>query len=322
MSSMGVLFRSFAALAATAALGAAAAGQDWPRRPATSPETAAAMAKADAGDPADLLKLADQGRSDAQYFAGGMLIFGRGKIARDPARGCAYEEKASAIRADAMHLLGECHERGLAGKVDRAKAEAAYGKAADMGYPKSKCALGEMLLADPARSAQGLALCKAAAQAGDADAQTRVGDVYRRGRGAVRADAAEARRWYEMAVQQQNPAAARSLGEMYARGEGGKRSGKKAMESWRVAEAAGDPMVSILVGDHLFSELTGGKPPGPGTFAFRGGIQVADIEVVEQWYRDARDRDPRPDVRKRAEYALSVLSSFKKAGQAVSIQQR
>jgi hypothetical protein len=51
MSSTGVLFRGFAILAAIAAFGARAAAPDWPGRPGTSPETAAAVAKADAGDP-------------------------------------------------------------------------------------------------------------------------------------------------------------------------------------------------------------------------------------------------------------------------------
>ena len=298
---------------AAAALAAPAMGQDWPGQPATSPEVLAAMQKADAGDPAELLKLADAGRADAQYYAGGMLIFGRGKMARDPARGCAYEEKASVTRADAAYLVGECWRRGLAGKLDKPKAEAAYARATQMGYPKAKCAQGELLFADPAQAARGLALCKEAAVAGDADAQAKVGDFYLRGSGSVKADHAEARRWYAKAADQKQPAAARQLGEMYAKGDGGKRDTKKAIELWKVADAAGDPMVAILVADQLFSEITGGKKPGPGQYAFRGGVPVADIEVAEEWYGQARDHDPRPDVKKRAEYALTVLASFKKA---------
>jgi TPR repeat protein len=274
------------------------------------------MDKASAGDPSELLTLADAGRPDAEYYAGGMLIFGQSSIARDPVRGCAYEEKASASRADALHLVGECYRRGLAGKLDKQKAQAAYARAAELGYPKSKCALGEMLFQDPAQAERGLALCRGAAQAGDAEAQAEVGDFYYRGSGPVKADRAEARRWYDMAAKQKHPAAARQLGEMYAKGDGGKRDPKKAMELWQAAEAAGDPMVAILMADQLFSEMTGGKTPGPGKFAFRGGVPVADIEVVEEWYRQARDQDPRPEVKKRAEYALSVLAHFKAAAQA------
>ena len=304
------------ALAAAAAIAASAMAQQWPGEPPTAPEVKAAMAKADAGDPDPLLKLADAGRPDAQYFAGGMLIFGRGRIARDPARGCAYEEKASASRADAMHLVGECYRRGLGGKLDKAKAEAAFTRAAEMGYPKSRCELGEMLFAEPAQAARGLSLCTQAAEAGDAGAQATVGDFYYRGSGPVKANHAEARRWYAKAAAQKQPAAARRLGEMYAKGDGGKRDAKKAVELWKVADAAGDPMVAILVADQLFSDMTGGKTPGPGKYGFRGGVPVGDIEVVEEWYAQARDHDPRPDVKKRAEYALSILASFKKAAGA------
>jgi len=301
-----------AALAA-AAIGVSAVAQPWAGAPPTSPDVRAAMDKADAGVPADLLKLADAGRPDAQYYAGGMLIFGRGNVPRDPARGCAYEEKASASRADAMHLVGECWRRGLAGTLDKQKAQAAYTRAAEMGYPPAKCALGQMLFADPTQAERGLALCREAAEAGDADAQAKVGDFYLRGSGQVKADHAEARGWYDKAAQQKQPAAARQLGEMYAKGDGGKRDAKKAIELWKVADAAGDPMVAILVADQLFSDMTGGKTPGPGKYGFRGGVPVGDIEVVEEWYAQARDRDPRPDVKKRAEYALSVLASFKKS---------
>lgn len=307
---------------AAAAIASLALAQEWSGRPATSPEVRAAMDKADAGDASELLKLADAGRPDAQYYAGGMLIFGRGKLARDPVRGCGYEEKASASRADAMHLVGECYRRGLAGRLDKEKAKAAYARAAEMGYAKSKCALGEMLFAEPAQAERGLALCKEAAQAGDADAQNQVGDFYYRGSGPVKADRAEARRWYEMAARQKHPTASRMLGEMYANGDGGKRDKKKAMELWKTADSAGEPMAPILVADELFSEITGGRKPGPGQFAFRGGVPVADIEVVEDWYRQALNRDPRPEVKKRAEYAISVLGYFKKAAQTVSVERR
>jgi TPR repeat protein len=191
-----------------------------------------------------------------------------------------------------------------------------------MGYPKSKCALGDMLFADPAQAERGLGLCKEAAQAGDADAQTEVGDFYYRGSGPVKADRKEARRWYEMAAKQNQPAAARTLGEMYAKGDGGKKDAKKAVAMFKVADAAGDPMASILMADQLFSDMTGGRQPGPGKFAFRGGVPVADIEVVEQWYRQARDHDPRPEVKKKAEYALQVLAYLKEGGLEASAAEK
>jgi TPR repeat protein len=267
------------------------------------------MKHADAGDPAPLVKLADSGDANAQYYAGVMYIFGRGKIAKDGARGCAYEEKAAAHRADAMHLVGRCYQTGVGGAADKAKAEAAYQRAMQMGFPQSKCALGQMLLAEPGRGERGLALCKEAAAAGDTDAQLTVADAYDKGVG-VKRDPAAAREWYGKAAKH-DPNAARRLGEMWANGDGGKKDTKKALELWMDAEKAGDPLSAILVADQLFSNVTGGKKPEPGRYAFKGGVPVADLEVIEHWYREAAEKDPRPEVKKRANYALSILASLK-----------
>jgi TPR repeat protein len=312
--------RRLAAAASALLLGAGIAHAQ-PPQPQVQPEPIApdlqaALNKADAGSADDLVRLADSGRPDAQTYAGVLFIFGRGSIAKDPARGCAYAEKASASRGDAAYLAGECYRQGLGGAPDPAKAKAAFGRATALGYSKARCALGEMQMAEPAQAAQGLALCKEAGEAGDTDALVTVGDAYFSGRGAPK-DHAEARRWYQRAADKKNPQAAHKLGEMYAAGDGGKRDTKKAVELWRTAEAGGDPLVCILVADQLFADMTGGKKPEPGTYAFKGGVPVGDIEVVEQWYREAQDRDPRPDVKKRADYALKILASFKTAAQEV-----
>ena len=287
--------------------------QGW-QAPAPGPELQAALKAAQAGDPGQLVRMANGGDADAQYYAGVLYIFGGPKIPKDAARGCAYEQKASARRADAMHLVGLCYQRGGGGAPDKAKAEAAYTRAAEMGFPKSKCALGQMLMAEPARAQRGLAHCQEAATAGDADAQVAVGNAYFTG-STGKPDHAAARKWYEMAAKQNKTDAARRLGEMYAKGDGGKKDTKKAIELWTAAEKAGDPLVCILVADQLFSNMTGGRTPGPGTYAFKGGVPMADIEVVEEWYKQAQKRDPRPDVQQRAKYALSILSGFKTATQ-------
>jgi TPR repeat protein len=283
-------------------------------QPTVPPDLQAAMAKAHAGAPDDLVKLADGGRADAQYYAGLMFLSPQdgspGGAPIEGARGCAYEAKASASRADAMYMVGECYKRGLGGTRDADKAKAAFVRAAEMGYPNAKCALGEMLMAEPGQAARGLDLCKETARAGDANAQVMVGDVYFTG-GAVKSNHAEAAKWYAMAAKLQNPQAARKLGTMYSKGDGVRRDPKRAMELWLAAEKSGDPLVCILVADQLFSDLTGGRTPGPGTYAFRGGIPVQEIDVAEDWYREAQKRDPRPDVQKRAKLALHVLASFK-----------
>jgi TPR repeat protein len=313
--------RLLAITPALAVMASLALAQTWTGSPAIPEDLKAAMAKADSGSPDALVKLADSGRADAQTYAGIMYLFGRGAVPKDPARGCGYVQKASATRADAMYLVGQCQRLGLAGAPDAEKAKAAFRRAAEMGYPKAKCELGQMLMAEPPQAQQGLALCKEAAKAGEVEAQRTVGDAYFQGRATAKDDA-EARKWYEMAVQQNDAQAARKLGEMYAQGDGGKRDTKKAVELWRKAENAGDPLACILVADQLFSDLTGGRKPGPGTYAFKGGVPVGDIEAVEAWYQEALQRDPRPDVQQRAKYALSVLASFKTAAQSVTTKRR
>jgi TPR repeat protein len=296
-----------------AALSAPALAQTW-IVPTPSPALQMDLAKADAGNPAPLVALADAGDTDAQYYAGMMYVFGRGGVAKDGPKGCAYAEQAAKARADAMFLLGRCYQSGAGGTQDNAKAETAFGHATELGFGPARCALGRMLMGDPHQAARGLALCKEAAEAGDADAQSAMADAYFAGVGARR-DPAEARRWYEKAAAQNDTNAVRRLGEMYARGDGGPKDTKQALKLWQGAEKAGDPMAAILVADQLFADLTGGRKPGPGTYAFRGGVPLADLEVVEAWYRQAAQQDPRPDVRKRATYAVAILEGIKKGAQ-------
>lgn len=279
--------------------------------PPRSPQLEAAMQAALKGDTRPLLKMADGGDADAQYHAGELYLFGSSAVPKDPPRGCAYEQKASSIRADAMHLVGLCHQSGGFGAVDKAKAETAFMKASQMGFAKSKCTLGQMLMADQATRSRGLSLCKEAGNAGDIDAQMAVANAYFSGTAGGKPDHAQARRWYDMAAKQNSAQANRRLGEMYANGDGGKKDTKKALEHWTRAEKAGDPLVAILVADQMFSDMTGGRKPGAGTYAFKGGVPVEQIKVIKEWYQLAQARDPRPDVKERAKYALAILASLK-----------
>jgi TPR repeat protein len=103
---------------------------------------------------------------------------------------------------------------------------------------------------------------------------------------------------------------------MYARGDGGRKDTKDAVRLWEAAEKAGDPMSAILVADQLFADLTGGRTPAPGRYGFKGGVPIADIDAIAEWYRAAAKDDPRPEVRQRANYALAILEGMKKGAQA------
>jgi TPR repeat protein len=286
-----------------------------PAQPQIASDLKAALEAANAGKPGDLVAMADRGRTDAQFFLGAAYLAGRHGFARDAAKGCAYVEKASITRGDAALLAARCYKDGLAGPADPAKARASLQHAVDLGQPGAKCILGKMLMGEPAQAAQGLSLCKDAAQAGDVDAQVAVGDAYFTGSG-VKSDRKEARRWYDMAAKAGHTQSMRKLGQMYVNGDGGNKDVKKAIELWTGAEKAGDPMASILVADQMFAELTGKKDPVGGQYAFKGGVPLDQVKATEAWYQEALKTDPRPEVKTRAQTALNVLASFKTAAGA------
>lgn len=152
------------------------------------------------------------------------------------------------------------------------------------------------------------------AEAGNAGAQTELGNIYFRGVDG-KPDLRAARKWFEKAAAQKHPQACRTLGEMVMKGQGGKKDKKKAMQLWFDAEKAGDPLAPILVADQMFSDITGGQTPRTGQFAFKGGIPAADVDVAIDWYKEALKRDPRPDARQRAQVAINALQTFQSAAQ-------
>lgn len=154
----------------------------------------------------------------------------------------------------------------------------------------------------------------ALAETGDPEAQAALGNAYFGGIGG-KTDMKRARQWYEKAAAQKHPQATRTLGEMWAKGQGGKKDVKKATKLWIEAEKLGDPLAPTLVADKMFSDITAGRQPGTGQYAFKGGIPAGDVDVAIDWYKEALKRDPRPDARKRAEVALNALEVFKSAAQ-------
>jgi len=77
---------------------------------------------------------------------------------------------------------------------------------------------------------------KAAADAGQAEAQFDIGVLYAQGLG-VRRDLTEAFRWYQKAANQGNAAAEFALGQMYARGWGVPRDQADALRWFQMANA-------------------------------------------------------------------------------------
>lgn len=83
------------------------------------------------------------------------------------------------------------------------------------------------------------------AQAGDADAQLRVGQAYALGRG-LRQDDAQAAAWYARSAAQGNAAAQARLGWAYYAGAGVPQDAVKAATWLELASAQGDPAAASL----------------------------------------------------------------------------
>lgn len=255
--------------------------------PPVRPEVAAALANA-RSNPSELIRLAEIGQDDAMTYAGIMLAFSR-EDAVDRKKGCDWLEKASATRADAMHALGEAFENGICGgQTDLVRAMTTFRKAGDMGMAKSRCAEGNVLIKLGREQARAVELCREGAQAGDADAQTDLGNFYLEGKVIAR-DMAQARRWYEKAAAQDQANAAFLLGQIYWNGDGVAKDNAKAAQLWRVAYAQGREDAAFHLGNEAFVRAGRGA----------GKWDPTGLAEARAWYAKAIDAR-NPEVAKQA----------------------
>ena len=261
----------------------------WPGAPGVSPEVLTALANAQQDNSASLLALAEAGLSDAQVLVGSFYIFGVKGLVKDGVKGCDYERKASASRADAMHLLGECYQFGYGGETDVEKALVAFHRAGDMGSHKSRCAEGNVLFSLGRDEARAFGLCREGAEAGDPDAQTDVGNFYLVGQH-VPKDVIAARGWDEKAVaSSRQPNAALVLGQIYWNGDGVTKDREKAAAYWRVAYEGGRSDAAKFLGDEAL--LRAGR--GEGIW------DPAGLEEAADWY-DKASASPVEAIRQEA----------------------
>ena len=87
---------------------------------------------------------------------------------------------------------------------------------------------------------------KKKAEAGDADAQFNLGDMYKEPNGVPR-DYAEAVKWFRLAAEQGNVGAQNSLGWMYKNGHGVQRNLIQAHVWWNIAAANGNTLSKIFL---------------------------------------------------------------------------
>jgi uncharacterized protein len=114
---------------------------------------------------------------------------------------------------------------------------------------------GEYVAYDRADLASSLRIWMAAAQAGDADAQTNVAEIYERGLG-VAPDYEAAAMWYQKAADQGNARALFNLGTLYEQGQGVPMDRLKALNLYRLAaDIPRDSLVYLSAAAHEQEQL-------------------------------------------------------------------
>ena len=295
-----------AAVLAAAVLIAGVAHAD-PAPPTPGPAAAAGLQLLRDGKTAQgretLDRLARAGDAEAAGTLGEVLDRGLFGLTANPTEACAYYAMGSERRAMSMHNLAFCYERGvIGGAPDLSRSAQLYQRAADMGYGKANCALGNLYMDGRGVAkdeVRGAALCKVGAEAGYADSQTDLGNDYLMGRGVPR-DSAQARAWYEKAAAQNQRNALMTLGQIYWNGDGVTKDTAKAAGYWRRSYDAGRMDAAKFLGDEAFLRATVSK-----------GVWMIDgLAEAHGWYEKAAKAET-PGVRVQAADRAALTEQLK-----------
>lgn len=248
--------------------------------------------------------LAQGGDSSAIELLGEIYVGGLFGTARNPAKACGYFERAANLRGDSAHNFARCHENGDGMPEDAAMARKWYARGAALGYLKSSCALGNLMIAGkggPKDVAGGIGLCRKAAEAGNADAQTDLGNYLIAGK-IVDRNVIEARKWYTRAAEQDQPNAQFVLGQILWNGDGTPVDYDAAVVWWKRAYAGGRKDAASLIVGGLFKRLLV-ESDGKTT------VDRAQLPETIIWLERAATEDPDPVRRQRSSEILAKLRS-------------
>jgi TPR repeat protein len=247
---------------------------------------------------------ADGGDTGAQLRLGDVYRFGQGGQAADPVKACDAWSLAKAAAGSAAHDLAQCFYDGVGRPQDYAAARALYQKAVELGFGGSRCALGNMLirgLGGPRDVSRGIDLCRAAAGAGDANAQTDLGDYYMGAGGILPPDMIQARGWYEKAAVQGQAKAAFNLAVIYWNGDGGVDADRsQAARWWRFAYEHGRGDAARYLGDWAYLR-----------YQSAGGANTALLDEAIDWYQKAAAGASGADARADAQAALDAARAIR-----------
>jgi uncharacterized protein len=195
-------------------------------------------AKTDAAAFERLKRLAESGDKNAQFSLGTLYDpeFNFSKLTKpDVTQAIAWYTKA----AEQGHALAQANlglyfrddkfgvPQNLATAVFWLEKSAAQGERVGERGLADRYRTGTGVAKDPVRA---LELYRSAANKGDADAESWVGDAYENGWGGVRKDWSEALKWYVKAADQGDAWAQMNVGEAYLKGDGLRRDPSRAFD--------------------------------------------------------------------------------------------
>jgi TPR repeat protein len=172
--------------------------------------------------------------------------------------------------ADAQTNLGLSYLTGTGTLKDREKAAEWFGRAGEQGYLRAKCLYAALKASDAdwgprSNGARAAETCRAAADAGDADAQRILGMLYATGSG-VRKNFVESAAWTRKAAEQGRADAQYDLGYKYEKGEGVPKDKAQAC-AWneRAAQQGYPDALSSAAMEAMMASLDGDRCQRRGT---------------------------------------------------------
>ncbi len=145
---------------------------------------------------------------------------------------------------DAMNYVGQLYEHGLGVTADGEKALSLYNRCADQGH--LECVNSRRAYKNKAYKIE-LKSVQPAAEAGDATAQNRLGEMYEFGYGVDR-DASQAISWYRKAAEQGLVVAQHNIGRSYNFGTGVEQDFTQAEQWYRKAAEQGHMDAMFFLG--------------------------------------------------------------------------
>lgn len=268
------------------------------------------------GGPADLAQAqhwyeqaAGRGQPTAMNLLGVYLATGKGGETDLAKATDLFERAAKLSSADALANLGALYEVGKGVERNVIKARSLYEEAAKNGSTLAMRRLTTLAISG-GNVQEGLRWLNAAVDAGDAEAVTQLGRLYRDGKINGKPDYVAARQWFEKAAERGDSDALNELGYLYQVGLGVKRDYEAARVWYEKGAQRGDPWAMARLG--VLYEYGAGVPQNfiearrlhetaasrgntyammrLGEMAEKGKGTGSDIARARDWYTKAGDR--------------------------------